>query len=214
LIAKDPQSVRRLWVDVLGAKRAQQGALDGVRLQGANVWIDKGDPSGGTEGSVIRDIGVRVRDLDGVLARAGRAGYHSHQTSRISARLMAPDNVLLELVGDPGIGAEVAADHIHFLVPDATLARRWYSERFGYPTLGIRLDFITAATSAGPTKGRAVDHMGFDVENLDNYTAAVKALTLESAPTEMPELRIKSVFLSDPWGTRIELTERRLSTAP
>ena len=214
LIAKDPDSVRRIWIDVLGAKPARQGALDGVRLQEAYVWIETGDPSGGTEGSVIRDIGVRVRDLDGVLARAGRAGYHSRQASRNSAQLMAPDNVLLELVGDPGIGAEVAADHIHFLVPDATLARRWYSERFGYPTLGIRLDFITAGTTAGPTKGRAVDHMGFEVENLENYTAAVKALTFESAPTAIPELRIKSVFFSDPWGTRIELTERRPSTAP
>ncbi len=197
---------------MLGAKPASQGALEGVRLKGMSVWIEKGEPSGGTEGSVIRDIGLRVRGLDGVLARAARNGFHVRQASRNSAQLLAPDKVLLELAGDPSLDAEVSADHIHFLVPDAALARRWYSDRFGYPISDIRLDFITGGSSAGPTKGRAVDHIGFEVKNLDSYLDPPKAFTLESAPTEIPELGIRSVFLTDPWGTRIELTEERRST--
>lgn len=153
LIAKDPQVVKRVWVNVLGARPASQGPFDGVRLQGAWVWIEKGEPSGGTEGSVIRDIGLRVRDLDGVLACAARDGLHARKASRNSAQLGAPDNVLLELVGDPSIDAEVSTDHIHFLVPDATLARRWYRERFGDPIPETRLNFITAATSASSCRG-------------------------------------------------------------
>lgn len=212
LFAKDPEVVKRVWIGVLGAKPARQGSLDGVGLEGAYVWIEKGEPSGGTEGSVIRDIGVRVRDLDGVLARAAREGLHARQASQNSAQLLTPDNVLLEVIGDPGIDAGVRVDHIHFLVQDAALARQWYGERFGQPIPGIRLEFINGANRAVPTKGRAVDHIGFEVKNWDSYMGSAKAFTFESAPMEASELRIKSVFLTDPWGTRIELTEGLRST--
>jgi hypothetical protein len=212
LIAKDPQVVQRLWIDVLGAMPTSQGALEGVRLKGMSVWIEKGEPSGGTEGSVIRDIGLRVRGLDGVLARAARNGFLVRQASRDSAQLLAPDKVLIELARDPSLDTEVSADHIHLLVPDAALARRWYSERLGYPIPDIRLDFITAGVSTGPTRGRAVDHIGFEVKDLDSYLDPARGFTMESAPMEIPELRIRSVFLTDPWGMRIELTEEHRST--
>jgi hypothetical protein len=208
LIAKNPQLSKRVWVDVLGATPAMQGALDGVRLKGTYVWIEKDEPVGGTHGSVIRDIGVRVGDLDGVLVRAARGGFHARQASRNSAELRAPDNVLLELLHDGETDTEVRIDHVHFLVPDAGLARRWYTERFGPSSQGARLEFITSGASAAPTKGRAMDHIGFEVKSLDSYLDPVKAISWESPPTETTDVPIRSAFLTDPWGTRIELTEQ------
>lgn len=202
LLAPDPLAVQRFWSSVFGAKPAKSGSLEGVSLGQAYVWIEKGEPVGGTEGSVIRDIGIRVRDLDGTLARAAREGIHGRQTSRTTAQLQAPQNVLLELVSDPAMDSEVAFDHIHFLVPDANLARSWYTERFGTHISGIRLDFVTAGSTAAPTKGRAVDHIGLEVKNLDSYRAPDHALPWESAPADL-----KSGFFTDPWGARVEVTE-------
>jgi catechol 2,3-dioxygenase-like lactoylglutathione lyase family enzyme len=186
LLAKDTAPVKRLWIDVLGSNAVRLGMLDGVQIQDAYVWIEQGTPSGGTDGSVIRHLGVRVRELDRVLVRAARNGFHVRQSSRNSAELRAPDGVFIEVIGDPGMEAIARLDHLHLLVPDATLAKRWYSERFG-PIPGIQLEFITAGSASGPTKGRAIDHVGFSGSKL-----------------EKPE------FLTDPWGLQIELTEDRL----
>jgi hypothetical protein len=101
-----------------------------------------------------------------VLTRAARGGFHTRQASRITAELRAPDNVFIELINDPGMEAVVCLDHLHLLVPDATSAKRWYSERFG-PIPGIQLEFISAGSAASPTKGRAVDHIGFSAGKLE-----------------------------------------------
>ena len=211
LIANDPELIKRLWIDVFGAKPAERGSLNGVYIKGTYVWIEKGASSGGTEGSVIRDIGLRVRNLEAVLKHAGQDGFYARQASRDSAQLLTPDRVLFELIGDPGLDVEVCTDHFHLVVPDAPLARRWYSDRFGHPISGIRLEFIAAGTRAKPTKGRALDHVGFDVDNLEQYIAGAKEINWESRSAEIPEPGVRSAFLADPWGTRIELVERSRS---
>jgi hypothetical protein len=64
LIAKDTIAVQRLWTDVLGANAVKLDGLNGLQLQDAYVLIEQGTPSGGTDGSVVRHLGVRVRDLN------------------------------------------------------------------------------------------------------------------------------------------------------
>jgi len=62
-----------------------------------------------------------------------------------------------------------------------------------------------------PTKGRSLDHIGFEVKNLDQFTKTLQAdgIMLEApgirASANAPNLRIAYIF--DPWGTYIELTE-------
>jgi catechol 2,3-dioxygenase-like lactoylglutathione lyase family enzyme len=60
-----------------------------------------------------------------------------------------------------------------------------------------------------PTLGRAVDHISFDVEDLDAVVRTLEArgITLDGRVRQLPGTTVQSVFLTDPWGTRIELTE-------
>jgi catechol 2,3-dioxygenase-like lactoylglutathione lyase family enzyme len=208
LIAKDPAGVRQFWVDVFGAK-SNEGSTDSVLLGSTTIWIEKGEPAGGTDGSVIRDIGVRVKNLDGILNAAAGKGFQGRQTSRTAGQLWAPDAVQIELIGDPRIPADAAVDHIHLLVPDPSAARKWYAERFGNPIPGIRLDFISATTPGSPTKGRAVDRIGMEVGSLEAYSAPEKAIKFEGGPAMSPALKARSAFFTDPWGMRVELIERR-----
>ena len=76
---------------------------------------------------------------------------------------------------------------------------------------GAELTLGKQDTAQAPTKGRSLDHMGFEVKNLDQFTKTLQAdgIQLEApgvrASANAPNLRIAYIF--DPWGTYIELTE-------
>ena len=74
---------------------------------------------------------------------------------------------------------------------------------------GGNVTFNPATKNLVPSKGRSIDHAGFEVKNLD---AAVKRLEaqgikLDEPVRQVPNTNIKVAFLTDPWGVRIELTE-------
>ena len=74
---------------------------------------------------------------------------------------------------------------------------------------GGEVDFRPAQKSEAPTKGRSLDHIGFEVKNLEAFCKKLQAdgLTLEMPYRDVPQLGLKIAFLVDPEGTRIELTE-------
>ena len=74
---------------------------------------------------------------------------------------------------------------------------------------GVNLTFSGTRTPVGPTKGRGLDHIGFDVTNLAELVKSLEAkgITIDAPIREVPNTKLKVAFLSDPWGTYIELTE-------
>jgi hypothetical protein len=60
------------------------------------------------------------------------------------------------------------------------------------------------------TKGRALDHIGFEVKNLEQFC---KDLEAQGVKFDRPYQRVATspglavAFFTDPWGTYIELTE-------
>lgn len=61
-----------------------------------------------------------------------------------------------------------------------------------------------------PTKGRSLDHIGFDVKDLEAFTKKLESqgIKLDEAIRLAPNQTTKVAYLTDPWGTRIELTEK------
>ena len=59
------------------------------------------------------------------------------------------------------------------------------------------------------TKGRAVDHIGLEVKNLEEFCKKLEAagVKLDRPFTRLPNSATAIAFLTDPWGTYIELTE-------
>jgi hypothetical protein len=59
------------------------------------------------------------------------------------------------------------------------------------------------------TKGRSIDHIGFDVQNLEEFVAGLekRGIKIEAPIRQVPNSKVKVAFLTDPWGTYIELTE-------
>ena len=98
--------------------------------------------------------------------------------------------------------------------------RAWYMDVFGATERpgningiigadlpGLGLNFSSAAGMAG-TAGRVLDHIGFEVDNLEAFCARLEAagITFDAPYRELPS-GFGLAFLTDPWGTYIELTE-------
>ena len=59
------------------------------------------------------------------------------------------------------------------------------------------------------TKGRALDHIGFEVKNLEAFCRKLEAagIKFDVPYTVRTEIGLAIAFLTDPWGTYIELNE-------
>jgi catechol 2,3-dioxygenase-like lactoylglutathione lyase family enzyme len=74
---------------------------------------------------------------------------------------------------------------------------------------GVNLSFSRGAAGLAPTKGRSLDHIGFEVKNLEQFVKKLEAqgIKLDVPLRQVPDTSIKIAFITDPWGTYIELTE-------
>ena len=116
----------------------------------------------------------------------------------------------------------VRSHHLHlYLVEDAVEeAQRWYAATFGgvpgmrwrYDAVdlpGINFNFSYNPDAGGaPTKGRMLDHIGFEVDDLERFCRELEArgVTLDEPYRRSPE-GVGYAFLTDPWGVRIALTD-------
>ena len=55
-----------------------------------------------------------------------------------------------------------------------------------------------------------MDHIGFEVKNLEAFTKKLEAQGIKLAVPyrQVPALGIAIAFITDPWGTYIELNQR------
>jgi len=116
----------------------------------------------------------------------------------------------------------VAFHHVHLYTPDAAAAvaaKAWYARMFGgvpgkraqYDATdvpGINLNFSAAPRATLPTKGRMLDHIGFEVVKLKAFCQRLESLGV-MFDEHYAEGRdgVGRALLTDPWGTSIELTE-------
>jgi catechol 2,3-dioxygenase-like lactoylglutathione lyase family enzyme len=135
---------------------------------------------------------------------------------------LAPDDVKVELVEVKTQTAPIALHHVHFFNPMNTEMQQWYVKVFGakpgtggggaFPagTLpGVALNFSPSTEPVVGTKGRALDHIGFEIKNLEEFCKKLEAqgIKLDTPFRQVPALGITLAFITDPWGTSIELNE-------
>ena len=142
--------------------------------------------------------------------------------------LVGPDGVKVELVTNMSPNAPpIVHHHVHFTNPQYVQMGQWYmkaldaTERPGQtdfffgadlPGIGYMLNFFRWEMNEPlvGTAGRAVDHVGFEVRNLEQFVKGLdaKGITLTAPYRRDPVLNnIGTAVITDPWGTSIELTE-------
>jgi catechol 2,3-dioxygenase-like lactoylglutathione lyase family enzyme len=184
------------------------------------VVVQKGSEREGTAGSVVNHIGMRVRDLKAAVLKCKAAGAEIESENARQAMVIAPDRVRVELTFDDKLTTPVANHHIHLYGSDPNEMRNWYSDYFGAtPGMrgpfqaanlpGVNLSFSQTDAALAGTEGRALDHIGFEVHDLQAFTHQLEenGLKLAVPYQQVPSLGIAIAFVRDPWGTYIELTE-------
>jgi catechol 2,3-dioxygenase-like lactoylglutathione lyase family enzyme len=224
LMLADPEAQKKLWVEVLGAEVTHTGTLELLRLPGIYVIAGKArtPPAEGTDGSTVNHIGFLVKNLPAVEAKLAAAKISYATVNGNAKQIMAqfPEKITVELTEDAALPGAIAMHHIHLGTPDPEKQRAWYVQTFG-ARAGTRGAFLGAfipggevdmRTTDGPqaaTKGRSLDHIGFEVKNLEAFCKKLEAagVKFESPYRDVPQIGLKIAFLTDPEGTRIELTE-------
>jgi hypothetical protein len=246
-IVRDLDAAKKFWI-LIGGTPVQVGGADAIKFPGMFVFLPKGEPSGGTVGTIVDHIGFHTPNGGQLVAKLKASGAKMDAnagTRRKSSwgNVYSPDGVKVEIldstistaaIGTSGIPApsplsgSIATDHIHFFAPESSLAeiQAWYGKTFGAePFLdpvsnsqdsvragnipGMELKFSKSAASPASTKGRALDHIGFEVKNLKGFCEKLEAngIKLDQTYSKTRHKGYASAELTDRWGTSIELTE-------
>ena len=210
-----------------------------IRFPGVFILLRAQAPKGGSKGSTVNHLGFSVPDLPKALERIRTAGYRivtkeeavapkevvndvAITTGGTSiAFVMSPDDVKVELVESRTQATPIALHHVHFFGTQPAEMQAWYAKVFGATTRpgggqfvtatlpGVTLSFSSSAEPTVGTAGRAIDHIGFEVKNLEAFTKQLQAngITLNVSYRQVPKTDMYIAFITDPWGTSIELSE-------
>jgi len=202
------------------------------------IFLREQKPTGGTKGTTVNHIAFAVKDVRQMRDKARAAGYpivtreeagagdvvtddisFNKEQGSYSAFVMGPDDIKVQFFEVKSNPAPTALHHVHFAGP-AREMRDWYVKVFGakagtrgvYNTAnlpGVDLSFGQSATSVTGTRGRVLDHIGFEVKNLEAFCTKLETegVKIDRPYTKVPALNIAIAFIYDPWGTYIELTE-------
>ena len=227
--ASDVDQHVRFWTAV-GGKLVQREKLTMIQFPGIYVLVRKQANSGGTAGSTVNHFGLSVREFDASVAKWKAAGL-TWEPGRNSPDgqgfLVAPDDVRVEIFENRSQSAPIQMNHIHLNVTDVMLAQAWYVRHFGavagkrgrwdvanVPGTEITIGKVDALQT--PTKGRSVDHIGFEVKNIDAFVAKLQGAGIKTDAAIRNSANasgLRIVYITDPWGTEIEITEG-LATTP
>jgi catechol 2,3-dioxygenase-like lactoylglutathione lyase family enzyme len=202
------------------------------------IFLRQQMPTGGTKGTTVNHIAFAVKDVRQMRDKARAAGYpivtreeagagdvvtddisFNKEQGSYSAFVMGPDEIKVQFFEVKSLATPIALHHVHFAGPAAEM-RDWYVKEFGakpgtrgvYNTAnlpGVDLSFGNAPTPVVSTRGRVLDHIGFEVKNLEAFLKKLEGdgVKIDRPYTKVPALNIAIAFIYDPWGTYIELTE-------
>jgi len=175
---------------------------------------------------VMDHFGFKVRNMAKFLAKWRAAGREvdsefTGAEGLPNAYVTMPDGARVELQEDQGLSVEVAGYHIHFFTPEFEELLDWYLDVFGLELRprgsiqtttnvpGMNMSFGNARGEAAPSRGRAIDHIGFELDDLEAFCEQLKAKGIEFdlEYLEIDAIELKIAFITDPAGTYIELTE-------
>lgn len=216
---------KTLWSELLDGTVLDKQGYVAIEVPGTLIFLTDRAPTGPSVGTSVNHVGFKVKNLPDVLERWRGWGYE------VDAEFMGgeglpqsyitmPNGTRVELTGDPSLATAAEMHHVHFYAPDHEELLAWYLRILGgtqrargtiettFDVPGANLSFGHAEQVA-PTRGTAVDHVGFEVDDIQAFADALEAegIEFEIAPFHVESLDIWVGFFVDPMGTRIEVSE-------
>jgi len=229
LNSRDVAASKKIFVG-MGGTAMKPGDFEIVQFPGVvvNLHLRPGaaPSTGGTIGSVVNHVGFIVKNVPEAVAKWKAAGVPVEPggNNRLDqAYVTTPDGLRIEILEDKNQNVAIRHEHVHFFLPEGAVAQSqaWYGKIFGAKASlrnnapvadipGVQLRFNKADTAQVTTKGRVLDHIGFDVTDLQGFIKKLEAagIKLDRPYTKNEQTGAALAFITDPWGTYIELNER------
>jgi len=228
MVVPDVGAEKKLWMSLGGTPISVDG-IEAVKFSGTLVLITHGNPSSNNKGAVLDHFGFHVRPGYGdelfIKLKTAGVSVEPDLTRHDHGYIYTPEPIhqLIEIApGTMAQSAPIISDHLHFLMPESLQgkAQAWYIKTFGaeakkgYADLpGIELRFARGAEPVTslpmPTKGRAMDRIGFEVRDLEAFCKKLETngMRFTERYSKKRHRSFASAEILDPWGTAIELTE-------
>jgi extradiol dioxygenase family protein len=228
---KDVEAQKAFWTTMLGGRLVTNGPLTLIEFPGIFVMLRQADAAEPATTSVADHFGLVYKDIAAARARWQAAGikFDVGEVNPNQGYVHVPDSgIRVEVFGDPSLPGPVSMDHIHLypVEADVPAMQAWYAKVFGgfagrrqrVAAPGVidviylhrfNISFSATTTKRGPSRGRAIDHIGFDVRNLDAFEKhlAAQGAKFDAPPRQIANAKTRVAFFTDPWGTYIEVTE-------
>jgi catechol 2,3-dioxygenase-like lactoylglutathione lyase family enzyme len=222
LNVRDVQANENLFETLGGTAAPKLGDNVVIKFPGVLILLRQMEPTGGSVGSVVNHVGFQVPDVAQSMAKWKAAGLKTEDGRNAQQGFVTtPDGLRIEILEDATMTVPIKMHHIHFFVEQAAIPemQAWYAKTFGakpgkrgdFQTddlPGVSLTFAASPTATAPTKGRTLDHIGFEIVNLEAFC---KKLEASGVKFDRPYMKnpngLGLAFITDPWGTYIELNE-------
>jgi catechol 2,3-dioxygenase-like lactoylglutathione lyase family enzyme len=227
IISKDSEANKKIFL-AMGGKLFLPGGAPLMMFPGIYINLtlgnEKGD--GGTQGSVVNHLGFIVDNVQDRVAQWKAAGVPvlpGNNGRQDQAFVETPDGVRMEILEDKTQTVPIRHEHVHLFLPEAEIPKAvaWYAKTFGgkigtrnnQPVVDIpggQLRFAKADTAQAKTRGRVLDHVGVDVKDHAAFVKKIEAdgIKLDEPPRTNQASGAIITYITDPWGTRIELVQR------
>jgi hypothetical protein len=223
IMLPDISAARHAFLTLGGAYARDLGPFEIIPFPGAYILLTKAESFGGSAASVVSSISFHVRSLPVTLNTCQAAGLKiAEVASQSQCWICMPGDVVVEIVELPSLSYPIQFYAINFSSDASDAMAAWYGRFLGGEFTQVSPGTITVKipgaelrlTKKGSpgvrTKGRCLDHIGFEVNDLGQFYSryADTGIEFESAPRVAPNGITRVAFCNDPWGTRIELTEK------
>jgi len=225
IISKDVEANKKIFLGMGGKLLAGPAPVMMFPHVYINLTLGQEKGEGKSQGSVVNHVGFIVDNVQQRVAQwkaAGVAVLPGNNNRLDQAYVETPDGVRMEILEDKTQSMPIRHEHIHLFLTEAEIpkAQAWYAKTFGgkagtrnnQPVVdvpGAQIRFAKADTPQAATRHRVLDHVGVDVKD---HAAFVKKIESEGIKLDEPPRKSPTgssiTYITDPWGTRIEIIER------
>src|SRR5882724_726767 len=181
IVSKDVEANKKIFLGMGGKLLA--GGQPLMMFPGVYINLTLGNEKGegGSQGSVVNHVGFIVNNVQARVAEwkaAGVAVLPGINNRPDQAYVETPDGVRIEILEDKGQAMPIRHEHVHFWMTDNEIPKAvaWYAKTFGgkagtrndAPVVDVpggQMRFAKADIKQVPTRGRILDHIGFDLKD-------------------------------------------------